>query len=176
MSSRGEMKISLKLMICATSVFRIQCSSGSIAGSTDVFMAEMFQQLQLPISALGQHGSAEGLHDLLDRDWLGSQLVFRRTISMASRLAHKPRDGSSCDTGCNIPDQSECTHSHWLQFRIPKSRVSSEHTARGCASPASRTANRLVISKVVPKIWARTNSAMMKESADTATRRWNKVK
>jgi hypothetical protein len=29
---------------------------------------------------------------------------------------------------------------------------------------------------VVPKIWARTNSAMMKESADTATRRWNKVK
>lgn len=50
-------------------------------------MAEMFEQLQLPIGALGQNGSAERLHDLLDSDWLGSQLVFRGTISLESQLA-----------------------------------------------------------------------------------------
>lgn len=33
-----------------------------------VFMAQVFEQLQLTVSALGEDGRAERLHDLLDRN------------------------------------------------------------------------------------------------------------
>lgn len=69
-------------------------------------------------------------------------------------------------TKCNIPDKSEGTHSHRLQFRIPRNQVSTNILIDAAEAPIVNVAeqgiaNRLVISKVVPKIWARTNSAIM---------------
>lgn len=79
MSSNGEMKISLKLIIYAASVKK----SGSLffgKMKTDVLMTKMLKQLQLAVGSLGQDGGTEGLHDFLDSDWLRCQLVLRRTI------------------------------------------------------------------------------------------------
>ena len=41
-----------------------------------ILMAEMLQQLELPVGAFGKDRSAEGLHDLLDCHGLASELVF----------------------------------------------------------------------------------------------------
>jgi hypothetical protein len=82
-----------------------------------------------------------------------------------------------CDIECNIPDQSEGTHSHRLQFRIPRYQVSNNIPPKAPSKAPivnveeQGIANRLVISKVVPKIWARTNSAMMKDGYARYTRK-----
>lgn len=64
----------------------------------------------------------------------------------------------------SIPDETESSHAHRLQVRIP------EHTVRLLQFliqvnflPRAHPPYLLVISKVVPKIWARTNSAMVKD-------------
>lgn len=131
-------------------------------------MAEMLEQLQLPVGSLGQNGGTEGLHDFFNRHWLCSQLVFGRAVVLMALLACTLGLGVVlCDTGYNIPDQSEGTHSHRLQFRIPRNQVSTNIPLDAPAKAPivniaeQGIANRLVISKVVPKIWARTNSAMM---------------
>lgn len=131
-------------------------------------MAEMLEQLQLPVGSLGQNGGTEGLHDFFNCDWLCSQLVFGRAVVLMALLACTLGLGVVlCDTGYNIPDQSEGTHSHRLQFRIPRNQVSTNIPLDAPAKAPivniaeQGIANRLVISKVVPKIWARTNSAMM---------------
>lgn len=41
-------------------------------------MLEMLQQLQLTVSPLGQDRSAEGLHNLLDRNMLSCELILGR--------------------------------------------------------------------------------------------------
>ena len=41
-----------------------------------VFMAKVFEQLQLAVGALGEDRRAEGLHDLLDRDGRAGELVL----------------------------------------------------------------------------------------------------
>lgn len=64
---------------------------------------------------------------------------------------------------CNSPYQTKGTHAHGLQIRVPDAGVSPKcsfgdpRRACFCCRPYL-----LVISKVVPKIWARTNSAMVK--------------
>ncbi len=53
-------------------------------------MLKVLEQLQFPVGALGQDGCAEGLHDLLDRDRLPSELILCRTVlrmSIPSLLA-----------------------------------------------------------------------------------------
>lgn len=50
---------------------------------TDVLMAEMLKQLQLPVGSLGQHRGAKRLHDFLDCDWLRCQLILRRAVRWA---------------------------------------------------------------------------------------------
>ena len=42
-------------------------------------MLYVLEELEFTIGAFGEDGGAEGLHDLLDRDGGGGQLVFCRT-------------------------------------------------------------------------------------------------
>lgn len=42
-------------------------------------MLKVLEQLELAVRPLGKHGSAEGLHDLLDGDILIGELVSGRT-------------------------------------------------------------------------------------------------
>jgi hypothetical protein len=66
MSSRGEMKMSLKLMTCC--LFRKVTLYPKRGANPYVLVAQMLEELQLAVCALGQDRSAEGLHDLLDCD------------------------------------------------------------------------------------------------------------
>lgn len=55
-----------------------------------------------------------------------------------------------------LPNETECAHSHRLQVSVPVEVLAAPAEGKvGC------TPHLLVISKVVPKIWARTNSAMV---------------
>ena len=72
MSSSGEMKTSLKLMIWREN----ERDRGEKKRETDVLMLNMLEKLELAVSSLAEYGSAEGLHDLLDRDGGASQLVL----------------------------------------------------------------------------------------------------
>ena len=119
-------------------------------------MPQMLEQLQLSIGTLGQDRRAERFHDLLDGNILAGELIFRRAEPRASQLlithsigphrAHQTRPKAPMPTGCRSVylEQDQQTYSG-------KRRWGSAYL--------------LVISKVVPKIWARTNSAMMTGSS-----------
>ena len=65
MSSSGEMKTSLKLIIWE----RGQCKrTNSRERTTDVLVLYVLEELEFAVGALGEDGGGEGLHDLLDRD------------------------------------------------------------------------------------------------------------
>lgn len=49
-----------------------------------VFMAQVLEQLQLTVCALGQDRRAEWLHNLLDRDRRGSELILGRAVPVVS--------------------------------------------------------------------------------------------
>jgi hypothetical protein len=66
MSSRGEMKMSLKLMTCCW--FSKMTPHPKRGAKPYVLVAQMLEELQLTVCTLGQDRSAEGLHDLLDCD------------------------------------------------------------------------------------------------------------
>lgn len=76
-SSSGEMKMSLSEMTCAMpsvmAVGRLCFRRG-----THVLVLQVLQQLELAICPLGEHGSAKGLHNLLDGDILAGELVLCR--------------------------------------------------------------------------------------------------
>ena len=70
------MKMSLRLMILRQSAtIPFQCDT-----ILYILMTEMFEELQLAICPLGQDGSAEGFHNLLDGNGLAGELIFRRAI------------------------------------------------------------------------------------------------
>lgn len=74
MSSRGEMKISLRLM---TFIF-VRPFLRPAHLYTDIFMSEMLEKLQFSVSSLGEDRCAKGLHNLLDSHGLVCELVLRR--------------------------------------------------------------------------------------------------
>ena len=120
----------------------------------------MLQQLQLTVCPLREHGGAEGLHDLLDGDGLAGELVLGR----AART-HAYRSATRLATyfsRTSIPYEAKGAHSDGLQVGVP---VRSRSAARLQGEWHWSTANLLVISNVVPKIWARTNSAMLTAGA-----------
>jgi hypothetical protein len=59
----------------------------------------------------------------------------------------------------DLPDKTKCSHADGLKICVS---ISGQSQALHCRR---RRAYRLVISNVVPKIWARTNSAMLDENA-----------
>ena len=165
MSSRGEMKISLRLMTCC--LFSEDSRWTRKGGNSYVLVAQVLEQLQLTVCALGQDRRAEGLHNLLDCDRRSSELILGRAVPVVSAcpFVSSPEFDS--------PYKPEGSHTHRLQIRVPVVPVSPCSSRLLASSPSTlfsrARAKRLVypyllvISKVVPKIWARTNSAMVKD-------------
>ena len=83
MSSRGEMKMSLKLMTCGRRTDESAESSHTISQTvevgTNIFVTKVFQELQFSVCPFCEHGGAKWLHDFLDGDGLVCQLVASRT-------------------------------------------------------------------------------------------------
>lgn len=68
---------------------------------------------------------------------------------------------TNAESCCCLPDQTEGTHANGLEIRVPViSRISGRVANRGGFDQDAKYLD--VISNVVPKIWARTNSAMVK--------------
>jgi hypothetical protein len=107
MSSRGEMKMSLKLMTCYlfSEAAHAVIKSGA---SSYVLMAQVLQELQLAVCALGQNGCAERLHDLLDCDGRRGELILCGTVCSVSyrstsasiQTTHQTRPKAPMPTGC----------------------------------------------------------------------------
>jgi hypothetical protein len=107
-------------------------------------MSEMLQKLQLSVCALRQDRGAEGLHDLLDGHGLARELILGRTAPksipnplLRARDAYQTRPKAPMPTGC------KSVYLRGVSFCQMSQRQVCPHL--------------LVISKVVPKIWARTN-------------------
>jgi len=112
-------------------------------------VSQVLQQLEFSVCALGQYGCTEGLHDLFHGDGLAGQLIPRRAVrSSASGRVSRSSGHIPHQTKAPIPTGCKSVYLQHRQFL--------------CVSPRHGPgAYLLVISKVVPKIWARTNSAMM---------------
>lgn len=147
MSSSGEMKMSLRLMTLGHLAIILEGTSGLW---THIFMTEVLQQLEFPVRPLRQHGGTEGFHDFLDRNRLPGQLILGRAFSRLSSVLHHRLNGRT-----NAPYQPKSSHPHRLQVGIPELLSATCQNITGGIQT-----DRLVISKVVPKIWARTNSAI----------------
>jgi hypothetical protein len=70
---------------------------------------------------------------------------------------HQREFFSDAAQGPFIPDEPESTHAHRLQIGVPDQRSIISSSLEG----SQEGANLLVISNVVPKIWALTNSAIL---------------
>jgi hypothetical protein len=115
----------------------------------------MLEQLQFSVGTLREDGGAEGLHDLLYGHGLAGKLVFGRAAKRsACRLPqrrvrlYQTRPKAPMPTGCRSVYLDEG------QFRAKRIAGYMPHL--------------LVISKVVPKICARTNSAILMDCAGEA--------
>ncbi len=102
MSSRGEMKISLRLMTCNMFSGHARGSQGR-GVSSYVLMAQVLQKLQFAVCALGKDRRAEGLHDLLDRDSRAGELVLGRTVPGVSDFS--PPFHSDCRSALRLTTQ-----------------------------------------------------------------------
>lgn len=115
-SSRGEMKTSLRLITCC--VVQRRCCSPEGGGGCEryIFMLQVLEQLQLSVGALGQDRCAEGLHNLLDRNRLSRKLILGRTVfSMSSELLPLPGAlASPLLVVAYSPDEAERPHAHRL--------------------------------------------------------------
>lgn len=80
-------------------------------------MTKMLQQFQFAVGALGENGSAERLHDLLDCNGLGGELIFGRAAKRVSVNIAKvfPR-------GHHPPNETESSHADRLQIGVPVRR------------------------------------------------------
>lgn len=73
-----------------------------------ILMAEMLEQLELPVGAFRKDGGAKGFHDLLDCHCLASELVFGRAVrrttgqlesSTAPAVTYQTRPNAPMPTG-----------------------------------------------------------------------------
>lgn len=93
-----------------------------------VFVLQVLEQLELTVRALGEHRSAEGLHDLLDGDILAGKLISGGTVECTLRqlLSLKARPGTRARTvGRNAPDETKSSHANRLEIRVPANQKES---------------------------------------------------
>jgi hypothetical protein len=80
MSSSGEMKMSLRLIICGA--LEAATAKARVWGA-HILVPEVLEKLQLAVCTLGQDRSTEGLHDLLDGHGLAGELVLGRAAPLS---------------------------------------------------------------------------------------------
>ena len=115
--------MSLKLMTCYLFSENAQIFPKRGARSY-VLMAQMLEELQLAVCALGQNRCAERLHDLLDCDGRRGELILCGTVCSVSL------ESTCASYTDNSPDKSEGAHAHRLQIRVSDVAVSPR-----CAPP-----------------------------------------
>lgn len=141
--------------------------------STHVLMSQMLQQFQLSIRSLRQNRRTKRFHDLLHGDRLRCQLIPRRTSDSnyasapncpaSSRRCRGCERGWSYQTSPKAPIPTGCSSVYLGRSQCDSQRIK----ARG--GSVHQVPYLLVISKVVPKICARMNSAILdKGSRNTA--------
>ena len=120
-SSSGDIKTSLKLMIChGACEWMVQ--GGLVGeGGPHVLMLNVFQKLQLTVGPLRQYGCTEGFHDLLHSDGDACKLVLCGTVGPALSMADKCEEMITNQTRPNAPGE--------------KARIRTED----CETMASRT-------------------------------------
>lgn len=80
MSSRGEMKMSLRLMTYHCASEPTSNAEGKYCMSSHIFVPQMLQELEFSVGTLGQDGGAKRLHNLFDGHGLASELIFCRAV------------------------------------------------------------------------------------------------
>lgn len=95
-----------------------------------VFVLEVLEQLELTVCALGEHRSAEGLHDLLDGDILAGKLISGGTVEGTLSQLLSVIEGSLGSEGedgrkRNAPDEAKSSHANRLEIRVPANRKES---------------------------------------------------
>jgi hypothetical protein len=127
-----------------------------------VFVLEVLEQLELTVCALGEHWSAEGLHDLLDGDILAGKLISGGTVegTLSQLLLLETRSGARARTVGRETHQTRPKAPMPTGWRSEYLRI--ERVIKSGRSHRRVQPYLEVISNVVPKIWARTNSAMVK--------------
>ena len=87
-----------------------------------ILVPEMLEQLEFSVGSLGENGSAEGLHDLLDCHGLASELVLGRAGRALSLCGTQRLDDDS-------PDE---TKRAWVERAVRdmagRHRLRAEHT------------------------------------------------
>lgn len=145
--------MSLKLMICSGHQYFSKDNRGD--NGPHIFMLQVLQKLQFAICSLGQDRRTEWLHNLLHCDRLSCQLIFGGAENMPS-LANL--DHSRCGVAVSYQTSPKAPiPTGWRSVYLQSNGNQNNSRAR---SEDATTTDLLVISKVVPKIWARTNSAM----------------
>lgn len=81
-----------------------------------ILMLKMLQQLQFTVRPLRQYRSAEGLHNLLDRNMLSCELILGRAVVAINTAI--PRN-YRIFIGSSIPYEAKSSHANRLEIRIP---------------------------------------------------------
>lgn len=157
MSSRGEMKMSLSEMTfsclrCLSSFNSryVRLARTGVLKGFMIFLTATFWLVSWSLAELQSDArSADALYCY-------ATLAERCAREFSAQPVSRPSS--------HLPNQSKCAHADGLQVRISRGRV---NTARSwwvtSAMSATGTTNLEVISNVVPKIWARMNSAIVKK-------------
>jgi len=88
-SSSGEIKTSLKLIICRGKCERIIRGGIRRLSGTHVLVLDVFQELQFAVGPLRQHGRTEGFHDLLHCDCDACELILCGAVGPILSLTDK---------------------------------------------------------------------------------------
>lgn len=139
-------------------------------------MSQVLEQLELTVGAFGQDRRAERLHNLLDSHGLVGELVLCRTVSIVSkrtRLEYRARIRTH-HTSPKAPMPTGCKSVYLAQYQYTTSFLARIYcTAAATGGGPCVSAYLLVISNVVPKIWARTNSAILQVDAQMLGPGWS---
>ncbi len=132
-----------------------------------ILMAKMLQQLQFSVGSFRKDWGTERLHNLLDCHGLASQLVLCRTKQEVSeRWGRVGAEKISYQTSPKAPMPTGCKSVY-----LAANQQWTEKTRWGLKGRP----NLLVISNVVPKIWARTNSAILADKQEASAKRNHKM-
>jgi hypothetical protein len=101
-SSRGEIKTSLRLMICKSGQ---EWGGGERGDGTHVLVLNVLEEFELSVGSFAEDGGAERLHDLLYRDRSACELVLGGTREWWVAGHRRGRDGYQ--TRPNAPEGSE---------------------------------------------------------------------